>query len=54
MVSKDYTDYGENIFLVGTPAIVKAKNVRVLFDLKKEEEIQAYFDSNKDAEYYFL
>lgn len=43
MVSKDYTDYGENIFLVGSPAIVRVKNVRVLFDSKKEEEIQAYY-----------
>ena len=54
LVSKDYTEYGENCFLAGSPATLKSKNVSFLFNIELEENIQAYFDLNKDAEYYSL
>lgn len=53
-VSKDYSSCGENCLLVGSPAVVKKQGVRRVFDENLEQQVQAYFDLNKNAECYYL
>ena len=54
LVSKNYTDEGENCLLAGSPAKVKRTGITRLYNRELEDTIQKYFDSNVNAGFYCL
>ena len=51
-LNRDYSEYGQNLFLVGSPAIVKGNSVQRILSLKKEEELSAFFRNNPSERYF--
>lgn len=51
-LSKDYSLYGGNAFIVGSPAKVKSNNVQRIFDLEKEKEMNEFFYGNPNIDVY--
>lgn len=50
-LNKDYSEYGENLFLVGAPA--KPLNIRVqrIFSVRKETQLNHYFKNNSEMDF---
>lgn len=53
-VAKNYTDYGENCLLAGSPAKIKQNGISRLYNRQIEEAIQNYFDLNEEENCYYL
>lgn len=51
-VGQDYSEYGTNLFLVGSPAKVKRNNVQRIMDYTRQSEITRFFRLNPDASYF--
>jgi acetyltransferase-like isoleucine patch superfamily enzyme len=51
-ISKDYSEYGTNLFLAGSPAKVINNTSQRIFDLKKEKELYDYFRAHPEVDYY--
>ena len=51
-INKDYSEYGENLFLAGSPAISKKGKVQRIFDRNKEVELNRFFRENNVEEYF--
>ncbi len=49
-ISKDYSSFGTNCFLVGSPAIVKKTKVQRIFSLDLEKQFSKYFRENPDED----
>ena len=45
-LSKDYKEYGTNLFLVGSPAKPSSSKVQRIFTVEKQREYKEYFDSH--------
>lgn len=46
LVSKDFSEYGSNLFLVGTPAKPTQSHVQRIFTIEKQREYAAFFKIN--------
>lgn len=46
-LNKDYTSYGTNLFLVGSPAVVSKNKVQRIFNIEKEKALNEYFRRNE-------
>lgn len=49
-LNKDYSEFGENLFLVGCPAKVSATHVQRIFGMKRENELKQLFRTRKEQE----
>lgn len=49
-MSKDYSEFGENLFIVGSPAVVKSSKVQRIFSAEVTEMYNQYFLDHPDAE----
>ncbi len=49
-ISKDYSSFGTNCFLVGSPAIVKNIKVQRIFGLDLEKQFNKFFRENPDED----
>ena len=45
-LSKDYREYGTNLFLVGSPAKPASSKVQRLFSVEKQKELESYFETH--------
>lgn len=48
-LSKDYSEYGTNLFLVGSPAKPTSSKVQRIFTVEKQRELREYFQTHKAA-----
>lgn len=51
-LSKDYSSYGENLFLVGSPAKPSSRKIQRIFSSSKSKELSKYFNENPDTDFY--
>jgi len=49
-LSTDYSEFGTNLFLVGSPAKPTSSKVQRIFTVEKQEELKKYFESH-DAQF---
>jgi acetyltransferase-like isoleucine patch superfamily enzyme len=49
-LNKDYSKYGTNLFLTGSPAKVKNSSVQRIYSLIKEQELSDYFKTHPNEE----
>lgn len=47
-LSKDYSEFGSNLFLVGSPAKPTSSKVQRIFTIEKQEEIIDYFEKHPE------
>lgn len=52
-LSKDYSEYGTNLFLVGSPAKPTSSKVQRIFTVEKQRELREYFQTSKVASVQF-
>ena len=45
-LSKDYSEYGTNLFLVGSPAKPTSSKVQRIFTIEKQQELAEYFETH--------
>ncbi len=45
-LSKDYSEYGTNLFLVGSPAKPTSSKVQRIFSIEKQQELSDYFETH--------
>ena len=45
-LSKDYSEYGTNLFLVGSPAKPTSSKVQRIFTIEKQREFKKYFETH--------
>ena len=50
-LNKDYTTYGTNLLLCGTPALPKKSKVQRIFNSKKESELELIFRESENNSY---
>lgn len=48
-LSKDYSEFGTNLFLVGSPAKPTSSKVQRIFTVEKQRELREYFQTHKVA-----
>lgn len=46
-LSKDYSEFGTNLFLVGAPAKPASAKVQRIFTIEKQQEFREFFETNK-------
>jgi acetyltransferase-like isoleucine patch superfamily enzyme len=51
-LNKDYTNYGTNLLLCGSPAVAKKQKVQRIFNSIKEQEIGLFFRENENDIYF--
>lgn len=51
-LNKDYSSYGENAFIVGSPGKVVNNKVQRIFNEKRQAELNSFFKSNPSASYF--
>lgn len=51
-VGKDYSEFGSNLFLAGSPAKVKGNNVQRILDSARQSEITRFFNMHPDAKFF--
>lgn len=49
---KDYAEYGENLFLVGSPAKPSSKKIQRIFSTSKSKSLSKFFNDNPDKDFY--
>ena len=53
-VNKDFSEYGEKATIGGMPAKYIRSGYRRLFDRKKQQEVNDFFNDNPDANDYYI
>ena len=50
-LNEDYTTYGQNLLLVGSPAKPKKQHVQRIFNINEDKKINDFFEKEKDLDY---